>query len=576
MNREVKIWSSASEEGWLLPSDAESWKCTQTLELKSSAESQVEEAFFNQIVALSQAGLLLLANAKKNAIYAIHLDYGLNPASTRMDYIAEFTVTMPILSFTGTSEILDRLTHIVQVYCVQTQAIQQYALDLSQCLPPPLDNVGLEKADSSVSQDSAGGEGLAALFPSGSKPTDTPFTSSTPRGSVLVNGPESAIAERYPASTNSQDAVLVANTESKPATLSPVPSNTDIVSTASPPLPLSPRLSRNLSGFRSPVVAFDPISAVSDHAGDRRGNDYTVNRQLDAMHTNLSEVSSLDDESRNNEEKIAREDLSNVLSPPIVFKHPTHLITPSEILMAVSSSETTNIIEGGKSDSETNIQDVVVNNDNEDAELEVKEVGEMKSPQNGEYGSRGEPQNLSLENKEKYFCSQASDLGMEVARECSALSSETYVIEEAPQVDGNIIASEVDSQAGEGDRTSGKDVSDKLPESSMSTTLQIPTPSSKGKKNKGKNSQASGFVSPSPSAFNSNESSIEPCGSSTLPQSDAAFPPLLAIQDTLNQVTISRLLCMSSISIFLSFLERKIFNSTMDSTLEILPSLLMK
>ncbi|KGN56004.1 enhancer of mRNA-decapping protein 4 [Cucumis sativus] len=536
LNREVKIWSSASEEGWLLPSDAESWKCTQTLELKSSAESQVEEAFFNQIVALSQAGLLLLANAKKNAIYAIHLDYGLNPASTRMDYIAEFTVTMPILSFTGTSEILDRLTHIVQVYCVQTQAIQQYALDLSQCLPPPLDNVGLEKADSSVSQDSAGVEGLAALFPSGSKPTDTPFTSSTPRGSVLVNGPESAIAERYPASTNSQDAVLVANTESKPATLSPVPSNTDIVSTASPPLPLSPRLSRNLSGFRSPVVAFDPISAVSDHAGDRRGNDYTVNRQLDAMHTNLSEVSSLDDESRNNEEKIAREDLSNVLSPPIVFKHPTHLITPSEILMAVSSSETTNIIEGGKSDSETNIQDVVVNNDNEDAELEVKEVGEMKSPQNGEYGSRGEPQNLSLENKEKYFCSQASDLGMEVARECSALSSETYVIEEAPQVDGNIIASEVDSQAGEGDRTSGKDVSDKLPESSMSTTLQIPTPSSKGKKNKGKNSQASGFVSPSPSAFNSNESSIEPCGSSSLPQSDAAFPPLLAIQDTLNQI----------------------------------------
>ncbi|PRQ35984.1 putative transcription factor WD40-like family [Rosa chinensis] len=33
-NREVKIWSSESEEGWLLPSDAESWKCTQTLRVK--------------------------------------------------------------------------------------------------------------------------------------------------------------------------------------------------------------------------------------------------------------------------------------------------------------------------------------------------------------------------------------------------------------------------------------------------------------------------------------------------------------------------------------------------------------
>ena len=534
----MKIWSSASEEGWLLPSDAESWKCTQTLELKSSAESQVEEAFFNQIVALSPAGLLLLANAKKNAIYAIHLDYGLNPASTRMDYIAEFTVTMPILSFTGTSEILDRLTHIVQVYCVQTQAIQQYALDLSQCLPPPLDNVVLEKADSNVSQDSAGVEGLAALFPSGSKPTDTPFTSSTPRGSVLVNGSESATAERYPASTTSQDAASIANTESKPATLSPVASNTDIVSTASPPLPLSPRLSRNLSGFRSPVVSFEPITAVSDHAGDRRGNDFSVNRQMDAIHTNLSEVSSLDDESRIIEEKIAREDLSNVLNPPIVFKHPTHLITPSEILMAVSSSETTNVTEG-KSEGETNIQDVVVNNDVEDTEMEVKEV-EMKSPQNGEYGRRGEPQNLSPENKEKIFCSQASDLGMEVARECSTLSSETYIIEESPQVDANTINSEEDSQTGEGDRTSAKDVSEKVSESSISTTLQIPTPNTKGKKNKGKNSQALGLVSQSSSAFNSNESSTEPCGSSSLLPPEAAFPPLLAIQDTLNQVRISR------------------------------------
>ncbi|KAM5552767.1 hypothetical protein ABKV19_025135 [Rosa sericea] len=96
--REVKIWSTASEEGWLLPSGAESWKSTQTLELKSC-----EDAFFNQVIALSQAGLLLLANAKKNAICAVHLDFGGEPASTRMDYIAKFTVTMPILSFTGTS-----------------------------------------------------------------------------------------------------------------------------------------------------------------------------------------------------------------------------------------------------------------------------------------------------------------------------------------------------------------------------------------------------------------------------------------------------------------------------------------
>nr|GMD03740.1 enhancer of mRNA-decapping protein 4-like [Ipomoea batatas] len=138
LNREVKIWSSASEEGWLVPSDAAPWHCTQTLELKSSAETQVEEAFFNQVVAFPRAGLLLLSNAKRNSIYVVHLEYGPNPAATRMNYITEFTITMPILSFTGTRDLLP-WERIVQVYCVETQAIHKYALDLSQCLPPPLD-----------------------------------------------------------------------------------------------------------------------------------------------------------------------------------------------------------------------------------------------------------------------------------------------------------------------------------------------------------------------------------------------------------------------------------------------------
>nr|GMD77976.1 enhancer of mRNA-decapping protein 4-like [Ipomoea batatas] len=151
LNREVKIWSSASEEGWLVPSDAEPWHCTQTLELKSSAETRVEEAFFNQVVAFPRAGLLLLSNAKKNCIYVVHLDYGPNPAATRMNYIAEFTITMPILSFTGTRDLLP-CEHRVQVYCVQTQVIHKYAMDLSQCLPPSFDNVVLESSESSTEQ----------------------------------------------------------------------------------------------------------------------------------------------------------------------------------------------------------------------------------------------------------------------------------------------------------------------------------------------------------------------------------------------------------------------------------------
>ncbi|KAI3908156.1 hypothetical protein MKW98_029457, partial [Papaver atlanticum] len=81
--------------GWLLPSDVESWQCTQTLDLRSSAEPRLDDAFFNQVIALPLAGIILLSNSKKNAIYAVHVEYGSYPAATRMDYIAEFSFTMP-------------------------------------------------------------------------------------------------------------------------------------------------------------------------------------------------------------------------------------------------------------------------------------------------------------------------------------------------------------------------------------------------------------------------------------------------------------------------------------------------
>jgi len=99
---------------------------------------------------LPQASLILLANAKKNAIYAVHVAYGQDPASTQLDYIADFTVTMPILSLTGTHDILPDGEQVVQVYCVQTLAIQQYGLELSLCLPPTANNTGPGR-DSAIS-----------------------------------------------------------------------------------------------------------------------------------------------------------------------------------------------------------------------------------------------------------------------------------------------------------------------------------------------------------------------------------------------------------------------------------------
>ncbi|CAL5052540.1 unnamed protein product [Urochloa decumbens] len=191
LNREVKIWASTNEEGWLLPSDSETWKCTQTLELVSSLEIRFEEAFFNQVAVLPQASLILLANAKKNAIYAVHVEYGQDPASTRLDYIADFTVAMPILSLTGTHETQPDGEQVVQVYCVQTMAIQQYGLELSLCHPPTADNFGSGR-DPAISHLNERLPEMAALESSkGITPVDSSIAVSTSSDSQGT-GPDSA------------------------------------------------------------------------------------------------------------------------------------------------------------------------------------------------------------------------------------------------------------------------------------------------------------------------------------------------------------------------------------------------
>lgn len=497
LNREVKIWASGSEEGWLLPSNADAWTCTQTIELKSSSASRAEDAFFNQVVALSQAGLVLLANAKKNAIYAVHLEYGSCPAATHMDYVSEFTVTMPILSLTGTSDPPEE--NIVKVYCVQTQAIQQYALDLCLCIPPPLENVGLETSNSSLSHDVTNTEGLSAFDLPGGRSSELQQVASS----------ENLDAVRYPLSSASIESTSAQDFNaldfvSRNAALASAASNASIASVASPPLPPSPRLSRKLSGFQSPRNSFEPASQFSEHVGNQLVTDYAVDRQMDTIQANLT-----GDGSRSNEKKIASNDIS-----PVIFKHPNHLVTPSEILMATSSSEANN-----KTERESNIQDLVDKNDVTNAEVEVKVVGEARS-RNGDFGSTGESQELNTENKDRYFCSQASDLGIQMARE-------SYTVEDSENVGASVSEPLAQPHGGEEEiHDLGTDVTGK----------QSPAPSAKGKKQKAKFSHASTQSSPSSSDFNSADSTSEPRGNSNLPSADMASPQILAMHEMLNQL----------------------------------------
>ncbi|KAM3286938.1 enhancer of mRNA-decapping protein 4 isoform X1 [Capsicum chacoense] len=537
LNREMKIWVSASEEGWLLPSDAESWHCIQTLELKSSAEGRAEETFFNQAAALSQAGLLVLANAKKNAIYVVHLEYGLNPMATRMDYIAEFTVTMPILSFTGTSDLLPHGEQIVQVYCVQTQAIQQYALDLSQCVPPPMENaVGFERTESNVSRDAASIEGYPPVDPPGSKLMEFPLTSSAHKSLVHESGTE-LVASTRPSTTDAHTA-SVTSVESKSASLPSITTDTDIAPFASPPPPpLSPELAKKLSGFRSISNSSEPGPSVSDHFGDPKDVEYSVDRQMDAIHPNLTGLTSSDGDPMNNEDEVTRDDGSSGISNPIKFKHPTHLVTPSEILMANSSSEVNHVNEH-KSGGESSIQDVVINKETSNVEVEVKVVGETRFSQKTDIGSQEDLHTFVSENKGKPFCSQASDLGREMARECRALSPKTYIIQESSQLDG---ASETEqltqtSTAPEEDHDSAKEISGKNLDSSLQVSAHQPPPySAKAKKQKAKNTQGFEPALSSPGDFNSSDSN-EGGVSARNASMEAAVSQILSMHEKLNQV----------------------------------------
>ncbi|XP_061344322.1 enhancer of mRNA-decapping protein 4-like [Gastrolobium bilobum] len=518
LNQEVKIWVSDNEEGWLLPSDSESWNCIQTLDIKSSSEANPEDAFFNQVVALPRAGLFLLANAKKNTIYAVHIEYGPYPSATRMDYIAEFTVTMPILSLIGTSDSLPDGDHIVQVYCVQTQAIQQYGLNLSQCLPPPIDNAELEKTESNLSRVSDALDGSTNLE-TGNMPQVHPTSSeSAPVVSLAVNFPSSDISGLPEAS--------ISDIETKPNDL-PSRNGFEHIYTAPPPLPLSPRLSQKLSGFKTSSNNLETSSTSADHSTEQINLESSAERRMDSEKGDVADVSASGDNLRKND-RVVQSDVSVVSNPPTIFKHPTHLVTPSEIFSkAALSSDNSQTSQG------MNVQDVAAHNDAENLEVEVKVVGETGSNQeNTEFDRDGDFHTNVAEKKEKLFYSQSSDLGIQMARE-------TYNIEGIRQ-DDNIktidapdqSCSSIDEEA----QDTNNDVSANIGESeTVAATLQSPAPAMKGKRQKGKSSQVSG-TSASPSPFNSMDSSNDQGGNSGGSSMEAALPQLSTMQEMLGQL----------------------------------------
>jgi len=443
----------------------------------------VEEAFFNQVAVLPQASLILLANAKKNAIYAVHVEYGPDPASTRLDYIADFTVAMPILSLTGTHDSQTDGEQVVQVYCVQTMAIQQYGLELSLCSPPTADTTGFGRD------------------PAISRVYDAP---------PEVAGTESSTTSKPPAVDQS-------------AEFDPKPS--------APPLAYSEgdgsvHLPSALLASKMEVPGSGSGAAPGTRDIDQSAFDYTTNRNMerDALKRQDTPMPMRKDVLVKDELRDGHSDIAMLPNPRLMFQvggNATHLVTPSEIISGTLSSTENNDAsqsDGGK------IQDVS-SRSSRIAEVEPKHIDESKPDQNSGLETVKETQ-IVCENMEK---TRSLEQTVEMISERS-VTTDKYSVEESespsdkPTLDHTGVANE---------NVIKKSV--EMPEKSDYSSASGEQSSSYTKEEKVLHPQTSGSGQPSPpvSAFNSTESH-EPLSSAYPPIS--SFPEVAATQGMLQQL----------------------------------------
>ncbi|XP_031491745.1 enhancer of mRNA-decapping protein 4-like [Nymphaea colorata] len=531
LSRELKIWASASEEGWLLHSEAEHWKCVQTLELKSSAESHADNAFFNQVVVLSHAGLILLANAKKNAIYAIHVEYGPNPAATRMDYITEFTVTMPILSLTGTSVALSERECIIQIYCVQTQAIQQYALDLALCLPPPLERVVSDVVPTCPRVSSSDG------FPVTGSMQGDPVNVGT-KSPIHESSPDYASAGSQCGSSEVPDSV-VTKEEPKQNILLPASSGGDNVHRQSLTQPPNSGISEGLAGYRSAPESFEQGASPTENHLD--------NGKLESTLVSLSDGPSKDDIGGSAPLESAEDNKPVMAGTSVTFdlkNIPTYLITPSDILAMGTSNENTPASQDFKTEGPMIQDDRTQERDTHSKEVKKIDV-ELKVVGRGEKVSQeveAEPEKetpiLMVDKRERVFYSQAG-IACTMATECRPLLSEVIELNVAPQVEDSGLVDKKEHSRDSCVESQGpaKDVVGKSTETSVQGLVPPSPPTgTKIKKHKLKASQPSMSCSTNLSPFNSTDSSVGEPSSSSGSSAEAACAQILAMQDPLNQL----------------------------------------
>ena len=108
--------------------------CLQSLTFTDTKQPSTA-SFFNHMDVQTDTGLVILANSRQLAVYTLHVQG--TGSSARFDYLAEFSVSQPIMSFTVQYNPSESPAAL-HLYCTQPMAIQNYTLDPALCCPSGL------------------------------------------------------------------------------------------------------------------------------------------------------------------------------------------------------------------------------------------------------------------------------------------------------------------------------------------------------------------------------------------------------------------------------------------------------
>ncbi|KIY93632.1 hypothetical protein MNEG_14329 [Monoraphidium neglectum] len=153
----------------------------QSLELASAAGPS---DFFCHAAHSAQAQLLILANAQRKQVHALHYAPAPSPeggaAGAAFDFVASFAVKQPVLSVAAGYDMAEseaspgQMEPHVHLYCVQPDAVQQYMLDPELCAKQQQQQQAAASAAALLPQDERQQEKEPAAAPPAPAPAVAP------------------------------------------------------------------------------------------------------------------------------------------------------------------------------------------------------------------------------------------------------------------------------------------------------------------------------------------------------------------------------------------------------------------